>query len=65
MKKQIHTPISFKEAHIYYYLELAFKSDNNTLFDKLLDYVHNNLLPNKTIYEIVYRVSTISRKNQK
>lgn len=57
-------PISFKEQHIYYYLDLAFDNNNINVFENLLNYINTNLLSNKSKYELIFRASLISRENK-
>ncbi len=57
-------PISFKEQHIYYYLDLAFDNNNIYVFENLLDYINTNLLSSKSKYELIFRASLISRENK-
>lgn len=57
-------PISFKEQHVYYYLDLAFDNNNINIFENLLDYINTNLLSSKSKYELIFRASLISRENK-
>jgi hypothetical protein len=62
---KIHSyPISFTETHIYYYLDFVFDKNDLTLFNKLLDYVDFELLPNTNRYEIIYKISNSSINNK-
>lgn len=62
-KKETY-PISFTESHIYYYLAFIFDTNDTSLFEKLLDYTVQNLIFDKSKYEIIYRTTAIARTTE-
>jgi AAA-like domain len=53
-------PISFSEDLLYLYLDFVFDELNLELFERLLSYSVEKLLPNHNKYEITYKTSLIA-----
>ncbi|MHB8260130.1 MAG: AAA-like domain-containing protein [Bacteroidia bacterium] len=58
-------PISFTANHIYFYLSWVYDDSDTELFEKLLDYTKDYLIPSKNRNDIALAASRISENKQK
>ncbi len=59
--KQKSYPINFSENLLYSYLNFVFESSDPELFERLLNYSADNLLPSYEKYEIIYKTALTSQ----